>query len=214
MRSEPALPTFQGATVLIFNLGLSNEAYWQLLAFRAVKNGQITTKTAPSISNDEVVMVQRGLDDVRIGQYLANGNVLFCDNQCVLDLLERGTSLAYASVTILSLDDIGFHSNQCDCNLFDDFILSQAILYGVSVRVSDNRFKEGINHALYSAVTFGVLNTTTDNQSTHCLLIRGWPGLTVNEPNRVGLAGGKPVFCERHGSLIPSFGQKGVSTNG
>jgi len=215
LRSEPALPTFLGATVLIFNLGLSNEAYWQLLAFSAVKNGQITTKIAPSVSNDEVVLVQPGLDDVRIGQYLANGNVLFCDNQCVLDLLERGTGLALASVTILSLDDIGFHNNQCDCNLFDDFVISQAFLFGISLRVSDNRFKEGINHALYSAVTFGVLNTTTDNQSTHCLLIRGWPGLTVNQPNLVLLAGGtNPEFCGRFGRLITNFGQKGVITNG
>jgi hypothetical protein len=206
LRSEPALPTFLGATVLIFNLGLSNEAYWQLLAFSAVKNGQIPTYTAPSISNDEVVMVQPGLDDVRIGQYLANGNVLFCDNHCVLDLLERGTDLALASVTILSLDDIGFHNNQCDCNLFDDFVISQAFLFGISLRVSDNRFKEGVNHALYSAVTFGVLNTTTDNQSTHCLLIRGWPGLTVDQPNTVALAGVDPVFCGRYGLLIPSFG--------
>ncbi|MGH8583540.1 MAG: DUF6519 domain-containing protein [Gammaproteobacteria bacterium] len=214
LRSEPALPTFPGATVLIFNLGLSNEAYWQLLAFSAVKNGQITSKIAPSVSNDEVVIAQPGLDDVRIGQYLANGNVLFCDNQCVLDLLERGTGFALASVTILSLDDVGFHDNQCDCNLFDDFVISQAFLFGISLRVSDNRFKEGIFNALYSAVTLGVLNTTTDNQATHCLLIRGWPGLMVDQPNTVTLAGVNPRFCGRYGQLITSFGQKGVITNG
>lgn len=208
--AERALPTFLGATVFIFNLGLSNEAYGQLLAFSAVKNGQIATKIAPSVSNDEVVMVQPGLDDVRIGQYLANGNVLFCDNQCVLDLLELGTGLALASVTILSLDDIGFHNNQCDCNLFDDFVISQAVLFGISLRVSDNRFKEGIFNAIYSAITLGVLNTTTDNQSTHCLLIRGWPGLTVNQPNLVLLAGGlNSDFCARYVQVITTFGLRG-----
>ncbi|MFH0344325.1 MAG: DUF6519 domain-containing protein [Chromatiales bacterium] len=214
LRSEPNLPTFVGATVLIFNLGLSNETYWQLLAFAAVRNGQISTTIAPSTSNDEVVIVQPGLDDVRIGQYIANGNVLFCDNQCVLDLLERGTGLALASVTILSLDDIGFHNNQCDGNLLDDFMISQAFLFGISLRVSDNRFKEGIFNAIYSAITLGVLNTTTDNQSTHCLLIRGWPGLTVDQPNTVTLAGVNPAFCGRFAQLITNFGRNRVITNG
>lgn len=213
LRSEPALP-MRGATVLIFNLGLSNEAHWQLLAFSAVKNGQITTKTAPSVSNDEVVLVQPGLDDVRIGQYLANGNVLFCDNQCVLDLLEGGFGLALASVTILSLDDIGFHNNQCDCNLFDDFVISQAFLFGISLRVSDNRFKEGLLNALYSAVTLGVLNTTTDNQATHCLLIRGWTGLVVHQLNTILPAGIFDNLCGPNGIMLTTFGQKGAASNG
>jgi hypothetical protein len=213
-RSEPPSPTFLGATVLIHNLGFSIETYWRLLTYSGIKNGQIYTSAITTVINEEVVIPQPGLDDLRIGQYLANGNVLFSNNQCVLDLLEQGMNLAYASIAILSLDDIGFSNNQCDCNLIDDMVISQAVLYGVSLRISDNRFKEGIRNALYSAVTFGVANTTTDNQSTHCLLIRGWPGLTVNHPNLILLSSTNSKFCDRYGQVLTNFGQREVATDG
>jgi Family of unknown function (DUF6519) len=170
----PPSPSFIASTIMILNLGLSNELYGQLLAFSSIKNGQLGSMASMSYSNNAVVLPQRGLDDAQIGQYLANGNVLFSDNQCVLDLIETGSSLALSSILIFSLDDVSFQNNQCDANLFDDFILTQAILFGVSLRVNDNRFKEGIRNAFYSAVTLGIMNTTTDNQATHCLLVRGW----------------------------------------
>lgn len=47
-------------------------------------------------------------------------------------------------------------------------------LFGISVRASNNRLKEGLLNAFYSAITLGIINTTTDNQATHCLFVRGW----------------------------------------
>jgi hypothetical protein len=47
--------------------------------------------------------------------------------------------------------------------------------------VSDNRFKESLVNALLSAVTYGWINITTDNQATHCLLILGH--LYLNKQN-------------------------------
>ena len=105
------------------------------------------------------------------------------NNQCVLDLAEVGFSFAIFSILIVSLDDVGFLDNQCEASLVDDFILSQAFLFGFSLRASDNRFKEGLFNAVLSAVTLGLYNTTTDNQSTHCLLVRGLPQLTVDAHN-------------------------------
>lgn len=174
----PLPPSFIASTVVILNLGLSNELYGQLLAFSSIKNGQLGTVPSMSFSNNAVVFPQPGLDDARLGRYLANGNVLFSDNQCVLYLLETGFGLALSSILILSLDDVSFQNNQCDANLLDDFILAQAILFGASLRVNDNRFKEGIMNAFYSAVTLGIMNTTTNNQATHCLLVRGWKQLS------------------------------------
>ena len=84
---------------------------------------------------------------------LANGNVLFSDNQCVLSLLESGQSFSFVSVLIFSLDDVAFLANQCDCDLaFGDGVLTQLLVYAPSVRVCDNRFKEGWANALLSAV--------------------------------------------------------------
>lgn len=172
----PASPSFIAATVAILNLGLSNEFYGQLLGFTLMRWGQqgVSKSNSTSAADGTVVIPRQGLDDLLPGQVLANGNVLFSNNQCVLDLLELEVDLALTSILIASLDAIDFHKNQCDSSLFLDFLLSQVVLLGVSVHATDNRLKEGLLNALYSAVTLGIINTTTDNQVTHCLLIRGW----------------------------------------
>jgi hypothetical protein len=165
---------FDPATVFIFNLGLSNEIYGQF--FVAVLGGI-------SLGTDA------GLDDLRLGKRLANGNMLFADNQCSLDLLEQGGSgILFTSIVLMSLDDIGFHNNQCDCNLGfgEDFVAVHALLLGASLRATGNRFKEGWFSAMFSAFTIGILNTTAHNQATHCLMVTGGPGqLTHNGPNTV-----------------------------
>jgi hypothetical protein len=173
--------TFIASTVAILNLGISNEFYLQLFLFAMLKNGNVNA----------VSQGRPGLDDGGLGISLTNGNVLFNDNQCSLDLMETGFSLSISSILILSLDDIGFQNNQCECNLLDDFVIAHAILFAISVRASDNRFKESSllterqkNVGLpFSAITLGLFNTTTDNQSTHCLWIMGHPNLTVDHSN-------------------------------
>ena len=210
LQFSPISPTFIASTVMILNLGVSNELYGQLLAFNALRRGQSYASGA-KISGGNIIISKVGLDDRRIGQYLANGNVLFSNNQCVLDLIETGFSLSISSVLIVSLDDVGFHSNQCDCSLADDLVLSQAVIGGFSVRVSDNRLKEGIFNALYSAITLGVMNATTNNQSTHCIIVSGLASVKVDSGNKVFLQiTGKDDYCNPF-SLIRdtkrSFGQ-------
>jgi uncharacterized protein DUF6519 len=164
---------FDPATVFIANLGMSNEVYAQIL-FAIL--GSLTPGS------------DAGLDDLRLGQRLANGNVLFADNQCSLDLLEPGGSgILFTSIVLMSLDDIGFLNNQCDCNLgfLEDFVVAHALLLGASLRMTGNRLKEGILGAMFSAITIGALNTTAHNQSTHCLMVTGGAGLTQDGPNTV-----------------------------
>jgi hypothetical protein len=79
-----------------------------------------------------------------------------------------------SSILIFSLDDVAFNNNQCDCNLFDDFVITNALLFGITIRTNDNRFREGILNAALSAITVGLVNITTDNESTHCLVAEGW----------------------------------------
>jgi hypothetical protein len=205
--------TFWAATVLIFNLGLSNELYFQLLAFMALAQGQIKSKNNYVVQGDTLVSPRPGLDDETLGQYLANGNVLFTNNQCVLDLMDEIRELVVSSILIASLDDIGFHNNQCDSDLFlGDFVFVQAILFGMSVRATDNRFKEGLFGAWLSAMTFGLLNMTTNNQSTHCLLIRG--DLVVDQPNTILISGANPQICAPFGRVKRNFGKSIQATPG
>ena len=192
LRLKPLSPSFMASSVFIVNMGMSNEFYLQLFGFAGMAASNIDPKTGESIP-------QRGLDHQRIGRFLANGNILFNDNVCQLNLLETGVGFALSSLVLLSLDDVSFHDNQCDCDLLDDFVIVNAIVLSASLRVTGNRFKEGVFNAMYSAMTMAIMNSTVDNQSTHCLwvidmltglrsVVPTVPVLTVNRDNKV-LAG-------------------------
>lgn len=126
-------------------------------------------------------------------RFAANGNVLFSDNQCHQDLSGPEKSFAGASIVIVSLDDVGFLSNQCDCRLVGDFMITDAIVVGRTTRINDNRFVESVNRVgnqstltmIFSAISFGVMNTTTDNIATRCLLVLG--ALFLNRHNLIEL---------------------------
>jgi hypothetical protein len=186
--------TFQASTVYISNLGVSNERNGQLVLYSGIQKGQATAPGVRTTEGSITLEPRPGLDDQRSGQYVMGGNVLFSNNQCVLDLIDMGASLSSSSIAILSLDDIGFHNNQCDCNLLDDFVIFQTILFGNTLRASDNRFKEGINNAICSAATLGFLNITTDNQATHCLLVMG--NMVDRQRNQIYLAAFDSNACQ------------------
>jgi hypothetical protein len=166
-----ASPSFWASTVMIINLGTSKEFLSQLMTHQTVSHGSVKSPCEPRRSQAANVGALAGA--AVFGRTLVNGNVLFTNNQCSLDLLEQGLSLALSSILIVSLDDVGFHNNQCDCNLLDDFVFAHAAVFGATVRVTDNRFKEGCGNAFLSAITLGLLNITSDNESTHCLLVLG-----------------------------------------
>jgi hypothetical protein len=171
-------PSFWASTVMIVNLGTSRDLLFELITYKAVHTGQSygTTFIAPPPG---------GTAAYKFG-YLKSGNVLFSNNQCSLDLLEAGLSFALSSILIVSLDDIAFNNNECDCNLFDDFVLTNAFLVGMTLRANDNRFREGLVNAALSAIALGLFNITTDNESTHCLFVEG--GRKIRRHNLVLLS--------------------------
>ena len=48
-----------------------------------------------------------------------------------------------------------------------------AFIFGMTARISDNRFRESLMKVFFSAATFGMQVITTDNESIHCLLVLG-----------------------------------------
>ena len=192
-------PTFDGATVTILNLGLSNELYLQLFAFAMF--GGVVTSTPPLTAS------KPGLDDLVAVHRLANGNVMFHDNQCVLDLIEPDENQPLSSIFILSLDDISFEANQCECNLWGDVVRSNAILLGMSVGATNNRFKEGALNAYWSAVTRSILmNNTSNNRATHCIDASAvWSSLLVASSNIILFGGPHGEPAERCRKLVFSM---------
>jgi hypothetical protein len=194
------------STVAIYNLGVSDELYLQqLMTFAAIRQGKASYD--PSIATRRAG--QEGLDDRAVGRSLSSGNVLLNDNQIVCDLLGTPvTNLVLSSVLVVSLDDIGFQNNQCDCNLDlisgYDLVLFPVFLLGLSVRMSDNRMKEGLLNALISAFTWGLfMNTATDNQATHCLIIMeaALPDRTSRHHNIVFIDPTGTGLCERFNNI-------------
>lgn len=190
-----------GATVAIFNLGVSNEIYLQLFGL----SGLFLLDDLPS---QEAV---ENLDDPR---YFVGGNILFNDNQVVLDTFGAGTTLTMSSVLLVSLDDISMQGNQCDCDLVVDIALLNAIVVGWSIRVADNRFKESLLTTLYSGVTFALMNETTDNQSTHCLFALGVSSLSNRLHNHALVQLSNAEACQSFGARLVQHHQLDSLQNG
>jgi len=154
------LSALGGAVVFILDLGVSNELYLQLFGFSGL-----------NIADTQPQPVEP-LEERRV---LVGGNIQFVDNQVVLDALDGVSTFALSAITLLTLDDLALSDNQSDCDLTLDFLATNALAIAFSTRATSNRFKEGLFNALYSAFTLAFLNTTTDNQGTHCFVRVGFP---------------------------------------
>lgn len=154
--------------ILIINLSISPEFYHATLKLQNIKDRSATAAGA----TENALLSNR---------HLFSGNTIFAHNQCQTVSGGAGEIVGLSSILIFSLDDVGFLGNNVHCVLKGDAIFFDTILLAVTLRASDNRWQEQFARTIFSAVTFGVLNTTTDNQSTHCLLILGM--LCVNKYN-------------------------------
>lgn len=163
------------ATVLVGDLGLSNE--WTpgllvaliLLLFGGIDRGSEQLCT---------FAVWGGLADFRaqpprlwppLVRRWATGKLLISENQITLDVIDEPLGVGMTSVLAFSLDDVALVDNQIEINSTSQFFVSANMLFGGSLRMSDNRLSETWMRAFFSGTTLGLMNTTTDNQSTHCL---------------------------------------------
>jgi hypothetical protein len=194
------LPT----TVMILDLGVSSFV-GKSVSYKSVSAGTQEV-------NLEAASIGRGMLESSTGAALARlggeGRILFADNQVALDVADEQRVLGLASIAILSLGDVAIDDNQCSVTLAAGLLLTDLAAFGVSLRVNDNRLAEGLMNALFSGVTLGLMNMTTDNQATHCLLIRGWTGLVVNKPNTILVSAISKGFCERYVRVLGSFGTR------
>jgi len=217
MEIEPG--AIKVSTVLIFNLGQSIDSQTASNSYTSLNRGQKSTPNN-AVTGGNFNVVGRGPVAVEAAapplppRQLLNGSVLFTNNQCLLESLERvsrstntlnqSTGFEFAaSIAILTLDDLGFHDNQCECLIATRYLADAALLALMSVRASDNRFKEVPGHVAFSAITLGRLNMTTDNQATHCLLIAGPPATRIDQPNTILLQSGQCAeFNKQFGTIF------------
>ena len=140
----------------------------------------------------------------------ASGNVLFDDNQCLLDLLGEPlppepalpANFLPPAILIVSLDDVGFQDNQCDCSIGERILPVATVIMALwSQRAVSNRFKETLGRAFFSALTFAFMNMTAHNQSNHCLWVLG-PLLKQDQPNHLLVSALLDDFCPSAGRRL------------
>lgn len=153
--------------------------------------------------------------------YLPDGNILFSNNQVHLDLRDQTASEAISSHCIFSLDDISYTGNQSLASglldptqkdilkLFQDGLLTDALLLGATVRANDNRFQEGFVRTFFSLVSAGILmNACTSNQATHCLIASSVVRPKKHDNNSVlypFILGSKVMDCKYLNACFEAF---------
>jgi hypothetical protein len=162
------------ATILVGNLGISNEWTLGLLLILILSRiGKAETSNLNYCSLSKVNgMVKTPAPPVLwppLVRDWATGPLLLTENQVTLDVMDEPTGATVSSVLVFSLDDVAIADNRFEVSSTDLFVLANAFVLGGSVRVSDNRFSETWMRSLRSAITGAGMNTTTDNQSTHCI---------------------------------------------
>ncbi len=197
-------------TTLIGNLGLSNEWTPGLLLVLILK---LAGKLPETLKGKECDFAKDfGLMNVStrppslwppLMRKWNSGKTLFTENQVTFDVVEDPVAFAFSSIAVFSLDDLGFTDNQCEINSTNVFVLTDVALGAGSVRVADNRFSETWLRALFSGVSIGGMNITTDNQATHCLLAQALlPNMLVFKDNLSLVEAFCPGICRGNQSTL------------
>ena len=179
----PAREKNDGGIVAIANLGIDDE----YMAFLGLQNLAKQAKVNPLAQNALAILKVL----LRVG-----GEVLFVENQCLLDGKLPRFPTIYA-VLVFTLDDLGFSSNQIRVRHTDknEFPLSVgSLLLSITLRVENNRFKETLAALRLSCVALALQTIGTGNIGTHCLSFAGILN-TVKNANLVS-----PLFqsaCEK-----------------
>ncbi len=202
--------TLIAGTVFILNLGVSQDMLRRLVepSLSSLPGNTGITNQIPGTTNaglNEANLLLLGL------QYLPGGNVMFNDNQVLLDQRNLEIDLTLSSCLIATLDDLSFVSNQLECkglaligNLQEpqlisvDYAICNALLAGITVRTADNRFQEGWTGTFLSLISLAMINSTTGNQSSHCLFAFGLRRAFANNIENILSNGDCPGYLSNY----------------
>ena len=138
-------------------------------------------------------------------QRLRGGELMVNDNQISLRRHSPRRAATVSAVTVLSADDVSFCDNQVEVENEVQAIVTNSVAVGATLRFTTNRLQEALDAGVLSAITFGFMNQTAHNQTTHCILALGWANARVVTGNRSVLGLINPDRClefDRMGKAI------------
>ena len=141
-------------------------------------------------------------------QRLRGGELMVNDNQISLRRHSERLAVTVSSVLLISADDVSFCDNQNEVENEVRFELTNLLAIGATLRVASNRMQERINAGLISAITFGIMNETSFNQTTHCIVALGFANGRVVTGNRSVLGLVSPKICQSFDELGAAISSK------
>ncbi len=142
----PGWPNQIGGAVLILNLGRS-----------PFGGGRTDWRTASLFGG------MRAAQPARVSP---SGAVQFCNNQSQIGAFNS----SWLPHLILSLDDVCFEANQLRSSRAGSAPAANALILGVTLRATGNRFQEPQMQLAVSLISWArLMNTTAQNQGDHCI---------------------------------------------
>jgi len=120
----------------------------------------------------EEAAVSTGLSNYQ-PERLRGGEMLVNNNQISLQAHSSELPFTLSSVMLMSADDVSFCDNQAEIENNMKLALTNVLAVATTLRVSSNRLQKRVASGILSAITFGLLNQTSFNQTTHCILAIG-----------------------------------------
>jgi hypothetical protein len=132
----------------------------------------------------------------------SDGAVLFTDNVCQVRASAESPT-AVSSVLVVSLDHLLFANNHCRVESVRRCLTLDALALGTTIQVESNRVQDGVGSVLLSGLTAGLMNITSANISTYCLIaVAATPAALVRANNLAVVGTG---VCEKFQASFASL---------
>jgi Family of unknown function (DUF6519) len=187
--------------------------YLALLAITELLGGDAVNIINLCMAED--VLSLKDADDLT-AQRLRGGETLINDNQVSLRRHSGAARGTLSSVFVASQDDVSLNDNQIEIENGVDFFLTNALVLAGTARIESNRMQEKLTGGLLSAISFAILNNTSHNQSTHCILAVGPAAGRVVTHNRslLDLLPGDRQLCAVFEALAEDLSERIGRTTG
>jgi Family of unknown function (DUF6519) len=204
-----------GAFTIVNNFLSSGELVERAIASTVeVANLGVSVELARPATNARALYLSNAAVPTALGLTpvgsVSDGAVLFTGNICQVRA-SADSPTATSSVIVTSLDHLLFADNHCRVESPKRCLALDALLAGSTIQVESNRFQEAVNSVFLSGFTTGIMNITSGNLSTYCVLAFGSSAGGLVNANNLALVG--TGVCAKYQASVPTANLAGTGVN-